>query len=83
MLSPEQSRAARGWLGWSQDDLAKRASVSLSTVRDFEKGRREPIANNMAAIHRALTGAGIEFIDDEGGLPAGIRIRIASGADPS
>jgi transcriptional regulator with XRE-family HTH domain len=58
MLSPEQSRAARGWLDWSQDDLAKRANVSLSTVRDFEKGRRVPIANNLDAIRRALQEGG-------------------------
>ncbi len=47
MISPEQSRAARGWLDWSQEELAKRANVSLSTVRDFEKGRRVPIGNNL------------------------------------
>jgi transcriptional regulator with XRE-family HTH domain len=58
-LAPEQCRAARGWLDWSQEDLAKLANVSLSTVRDFEKGRRVPIANNLAAIRTALEGAGI------------------------
>jgi len=65
MISPEQSRAARGWLDWSQDELAKRANVSLSTVRDFEKGRRTPIANNLEAIERALTVAGIEMLDEQ------------------
>ncbi len=46
-MSPEQSRAARAWLDWSQEELAAKASVSLSTVRDFEKARRVPIANNL------------------------------------
>lgn len=68
MLSPEQSRAARGWLDWSQEELAKRASVSLSTVRDFEKGRRVPIRNNLVAIEQALKDAGIRF------LPSGVGI---------
>jgi len=65
-MSPEQSRAARGWLDWSQAELAAKASVSLSTVRDFEKGRRVPIANNLTAMKAALEGAGIAFVDDGG-----------------
>lgn len=62
-MSPEQSRAARAWLDWSQDDLAAKAAVSPSTVRDFEKGRRVPIANNLTAMRAALEGAGIGFVD--------------------
>ncbi|QCO18928.1 XRE family transcriptional regulator (plasmid) [Azospirillum brasilense] len=73
MLTPEQSRAARGWLDWSQDDLAKRANVSLSTVRDFEKGRRVPIANNLEAIRKALESAGISCLTNEAGNATGIR----------
>ena len=61
-MMPEQSRAARGWLGWSQTELAKRANISLSTVRDFEIGKRSPIANNIAAMRAAFEAAGIEFI---------------------
>jgi DNA-binding transcriptional regulator YiaG len=65
-MSPEQSRAARGWLDWSQDELAAKASVSLSTVRDFEKGRRVPIANNLTAMRVALETAGISFVETDG-----------------
>jgi transcriptional regulator with XRE-family HTH domain len=72
VMSPEQSRAARGWLGWSQHDLAKRASVGLSTVKDFENGNRTPIANNLAAIQRALEAEGIQLVFDPGGRPMGI-----------
>jgi transcriptional regulator with XRE-family HTH domain len=61
MISPEQCRAARAWLNWSQDDLAKQAEVALSTVRDFEKGDREPIGHNIQAIQRALEAGGIQF----------------------
>ncbi|WP_209883156.1 helix-turn-helix domain-containing protein [Azospirillum soli] len=78
MLTPEQSRAARGWLDWSQDDLAKRANVSLSTVRDFEKGRRVPIANNLEAIKRALESGGIQCVFDETGNPSGIARKSSS-----
>jgi ribosome-binding protein aMBF1 (putative translation factor) len=69
-MSPEQSRAARGWLGWSQQELAAKASVSLSTVRDFEKGRRVPKTNTLTAMRVALETAGIAFID--GGPRPGI-----------
>ena len=72
MLSPEQSRAARGWLDWSQADLAKRAGLSLSTVRDFEKGRRTPIGNNIKAIHEAFAAERIQFKFSPEGVPAGI-----------
>jgi ribosome-binding protein aMBF1 (putative translation factor) len=62
-MTPEQSRAARAWLDWSQDELAAKAAVSPSTVRDFEKGRRVPIANNLTAMRVALEEAGIAFVD--------------------
>jgi ribosome-binding protein aMBF1 (putative translation factor) len=67
-------------LDWSQETLARHANVSLSTVRDFEKGRREPIANNKAAMERALHGAGIEFVCDENGDPVGIERPRINGA---
>ncbi len=71
MLAPEQCRAARGWLDWRQEDLAAKAEVSLSTVRDFEKGRRVPVRNNLLAIRRALEQSGITFTFD-GERPVGL-----------
>lgn len=72
MLSPEQCRAARGWLDWSQEELARRAGVSLSTVRNFEKGRNAPIRNNLDAIQRALEDAGVRLLSRADGGPDGI-----------
>ena len=72
-LHPAQSRAARGILEWSQAELAAQSNLSTSTVRDFEKGRRLPTVNNLAAIRRAFETAGVEFVDENGG-GAGVRL---------
>jgi transcriptional regulator with XRE-family HTH domain len=50
---------------WSQEALAKASNVGVSTVRDFEAGRREPTRNNLTAMRTALEGAGVRFFDDE------------------
>src|SRR6476661_3989516 len=64
-MAPEQCRAARAWLNWPQDALAKAANVGVSTVRDFEAGRREPTRNNLTAMQAALESGGIAFVDDD------------------
>ncbi|CAB3926027.1 helix-turn-helix domain-containing protein [Achromobacter deleyi] len=61
-LTPKHVRAARALLAWSQQDLAKAARVATSTVADFERGQRTPVANNAQAIRRALEDAGICFL---------------------
>jgi len=66
-ITPEQSRAARGLLDWSQTQLGSASHLSESTIRDFEKGRRVPSINNLAAIRTALEAAGVEFINDDRG----------------
>ncbi|WP_018964097.1 helix-turn-helix transcriptional regulator [Ancylobacter sp. FA202] len=73
-ITPAQSRAARGLLDWSQSALAQASNLSESTVRDFEKGRRLPTVNNLAAIQRALEAAGVIFVDENGDGP-GVRFK--------
>lgn len=57
----------------SREDLAKRAGIAERTLIDFERGAREPLRNNLAAIRQALEEAGIEFIAENGGGP-GVRL---------
>ncbi len=68
-MTPEQCRSARAWLAWSQDDLARAAKVGLSTVKDFESGKRTPIPATQTAMQAVLERAGIGFSfahDDDG-----------------
>ena len=66
-MSPEQCRAARAWLGWSQAKLASKAHISGNTVRDFESGRRLPHPNNLLAIQLALEAEHMVFTNAEDG----------------
>jgi transcriptional regulator with XRE-family HTH domain len=57
-----------------QAQLAKLANVSRNVIVDFEKGRRTPTSNNLAAIQKALEAAGVEFFP-ENGSGAGVRLK--------
>lgn len=74
MLTPRQIRAARALLGWSQQQLADKAIVSLNAVTRLEKGKVDTRLSTLSAIEKALIKAGVEF------LPAdlkgeGVRLR--------
>jgi transcriptional regulator with XRE-family HTH domain len=73
-MTPAQCRAARALIEFSQGELASKARVGESTVRNFEAGRSVPVANNLEAIRRVLESAGVEFIAENGG-GAGVRLR--------
>jgi len=74
MITPGQYRAARGLLGWTQQDLAKRAGVGVVTVHQLESGISEPRRATLDVIRRAFEMAGVEFIDENGG-GVGVRLR--------
>ena len=71
-ITPAQCRAARGLVDMDQAVLADGAMVSRSVVIDFEKERRVPTRNNLAAIQRVLEEAGVEFTN---GDAPGVRLR--------
>ena len=74
MLTAAQSRAARALINWSQTQLAEASGTGVSTIRDFETGKRIPITNNLTAIQRALEAAGVIFVPENGEGP-GVRLR--------
>lgn len=79
-MNPAQSRAARGLLGWSQEHLAEIAGVAVRTLISFEKGEREPMRRNLAALRAALEAAGVSFIEENGG---GAGVRLVRPSDPA
>jgi predicted transcriptional regulator len=81
MITPEQCRAARALLDWSQQELAETAAVGIVTVRQLEAAVHKPRRSTLAVIRRALEAAGVEFIDENGGGP-GVRLRRAAKGKP-
>ncbi|MBF0392102.1 MAG: helix-turn-helix transcriptional regulator [Alphaproteobacteria bacterium] len=74
ILTPEQSRAARALLGWSQQKLAEEAKVAKQTLADFERGARTPYDRTLRDLRAAIEGAGVLIIAAEGGLGVGARL---------
>ncbi|MCJ9691403.1 helix-turn-helix transcriptional regulator [Rhizobium sp. PRIMUS64] len=62
-LTPALSRAARGFLGWTQEELAARSTVSRSTIRDFEGDRHGLHRSTEAQLLSALKEGGVMFVD--------------------
>jgi DNA-binding transcriptional regulator YiaG len=78
IMAPEQSRAARAWLGWSQEELARRSNVSVNTVRNFERGQKSLHSNSVAAMRQAIEAAGIRLLFENTGTATGIRRQDAN-----
>jgi predicted transcriptional regulator len=76
MITPEQCRAARGLVDWTQADLAREAAVGIVTIRQLEGGLGSPRRATLDVIRRALERAGVQFIESNGGGP-GVRLRKA------
>lgn len=78
MLTPEQIRAARAVLRWTQADLANAAKVAAITIKDIEAGGVDSKILTLQKLRRAFEAAGIEFLDEGapslGGGP-GLRVR--------
>jgi len=75
-LTSAQIRAARALIRWSAEDLARESTLGVTTIRRAEltEGETSMTTANDLAVRRALEGAGVEFIDEDGSGP-GVRLR--------
>ena len=72
-LLPEQCRAARGLLNWTQEHLATSAGVSRSTIKDFECNRHAIHRATEVLLIKALEAGGVRLIPAEEEGP-GVRL---------
>lgn len=77
-LCPAQCRAARGLLNWNQQEMARAAGLSRSTIRDFEAGRHALQRASLAQLVQTLITAGIILLPGaDGGPGPGVRLARA------
>ena len=77
MVTPGQIRAARALLGWSQDELARRAATSRRTITTIENNAAVYSPAALQCLVTALQLAGIEFFDD--GARQGVSAPVPTG----
>lgn len=63
MMTPEQCRAGRALLGWTQSDLERESGVARKTLADFENSNRSHYDRTIADVQRALERGGITFLE--------------------
>ncbi len=60
-ISREQCRAARGLLGWTQQDLADHTGLSKTAINNFERGLADTKRISLLLIRDAFEKGGVEF----------------------
>ena len=63
IITPEQLRAARGFMDWSRVKLGEAASISPETVKNIEFGTYYPQPSTLATILQAFADNGIQFLN--------------------
>lgn len=76
MIYSAQIRAARGLLGWSQNELALAAGLGVSTVKRMEASASLVQGNgvNIWRLQEVLIAAGVEFIAPDANTGPGVRL---------
>lgn len=74
-MSPDQCRAARGLLKWTQPRLASASGIGLSTINRYENETRPPRDLVINRLQSTLEQAGIQFIFRSAGGGQGVRLK--------
>src|SRR5678815_3332777 len=74
MIRPVHLRMARAALGWSLKELAEKAGVNINTISRYEAGS-QVMSGTISKIENVLLNAGVIFIEEEGGLGPGVRLK--------
>ncbi len=81
LLTPSQSRAARGLLNWTQPDLAERCDMHVQTISNFEQDIGSPTKKTLQKITQTFENYGVDIMENGGVKPNTDKIIILSGAD--
>jgi transcriptional regulator with XRE-family HTH domain len=65
IMTPDQCRAARAFLNWSQEFLAEKARVIKATIGDYERRKTTPYKKTLEDIRTAFEKAGIRFENND------------------
>jgi len=74
VLEPVQIRMGRAALGWSKEDLGKKATVGSATVTRFEAGSGVTVTT-LKNLQTALEKGGVIFIPRDANGGPGVRLK--------
>jgi hypothetical protein len=75
-ITPQQCHAARILAQIGLGLLAAESGLSLDAIASFESGLAASDRQTASALQRALERLGIEFVPEEGGRGAGVRLKF-------
>ena len=78
MITAGQCRAARGFLKWTQEELAERSGMGALAIVNFEGGKTSPHTATLKVLKDTFEAAGIEFLTRDG-RGVGVQFRAGYG----
>jgi transcriptional regulator with XRE-family HTH domain len=79
--APEDMRAARSYLGWSQKDLGKKLHLTAAAIAHIENKKHRTSTEKLIKIKDIFWEAGIEFLPLGGFRPRRDLVSILEGPD--